>query len=86
MTLSVDQIVNWEYQVNPKNEMIARAKKAIESLKRNKKGQQPQQNKETNKTIDNFINENYSVEIGANPYISAKETILISDKPVDKNA
>jgi hypothetical protein len=29
MTLSVDQIINWEYQINPKNDMIARAKKAI---------------------------------------------------------
>ena len=29
MTLSVDQIVNWEYQLNPKNKMITRAKKAV---------------------------------------------------------
>lgn len=38
MTLSVDQIINWQYQINPKNDMIARAKKAIEGLKKNKKG------------------------------------------------
>jgi hypothetical protein len=38
MTLSVDQMVNWDYQINPKNEMIARAKKAIDSLKKSKKG------------------------------------------------
>ena len=38
MTLSVDQIVNWEFQINPKNDMIARAKKAIENMKKNKKG------------------------------------------------
>lgn len=38
MTLSVDQIVNWEYQINPKNDMIARAKKAIDTLKKSKKG------------------------------------------------
>ena len=29
MPLSVDQIVNWEYGVNPRNEQINRAKKAI---------------------------------------------------------
>ena len=38
MTLSVDQIVNWEFQINPKNDMISRAKKAIEGLKKGKKG------------------------------------------------
>jgi hypothetical protein len=38
MTLSVDQIINWEYPINPKNDMIARAKKAIEGLKKTKKG------------------------------------------------
>jgi hypothetical protein len=38
MTLSVDQMVNWDYQINPKNEMIARAKKAIDGLKKSKKG------------------------------------------------
>ena len=38
MTLSVDQMVKWDYQINPKNEMIARAKKAIEGLKKTKKG------------------------------------------------
>lgn len=37
MQLSVDQIVNWEYQINAKNEQINRAKKAIESLKKGKK-------------------------------------------------
>jgi hypothetical protein len=49
MTLSVDQVINWEYQINPKNDMITRAKKAIESLKKNKKNitQAP---KEVNKT------------------------------------
>ncbi len=40
MTLSVDQIINWDYQINPKNDMISRAKKAIEVLKKNKKGTQ----------------------------------------------
>lgn len=42
MTLSVDQITNWDYQLNPKNEMIARAKKAVDNLKKNKKGGQQQ--------------------------------------------
>jgi hypothetical protein len=36
MTLTVDQVVNWEYLLNPKNDMISRAKKAIEGLKRRK--------------------------------------------------
>lgn len=49
MTLSVDQIINWEYQLNPKNDMISRAKKAIETLKKTKKGSQGQQNKEQSK-------------------------------------
>jgi hypothetical protein len=38
MTLSVDQMTNWEYQINPKNDMITRAKKAIEGMKKTKKG------------------------------------------------
>lgn len=38
MSLSVDQVINWELQINPKNEQINRAKKAIEGLKKNKKG------------------------------------------------
>ena len=50
MTLSVDQIINWDYQLNPKNEMIARAKKAVDNLRKNKKGAQ-QQNAKDPKTI-----------------------------------
>ena len=50
MTLSVDQIINWEYQINAKNEMIARAKKAIEGLKKNKKGSVSNAAKDANKT------------------------------------
>lgn len=50
MTLSVDQIINWEYQINPKNDMITRAKKAIDSLKKNKKNLN-QAPKEINKTV-----------------------------------
>lgn len=38
MTLTVDQVVNWEYLINPKNDMIVRAKKAIEGLKKRKGG------------------------------------------------
>lgn len=38
MNLSVDQIQNWEYALNPKNEQVSRAKKAIESLKKKKGG------------------------------------------------
>lgn len=48
MTLSVDQILNWEFQISPKNDMIARAKKAIENMKKNKKGATT--TKEVNKT------------------------------------
>lgn len=29
MVLTVDQVVNWEFPINPKNDMISRAKKAI---------------------------------------------------------
>ncbi len=63
MTLSVDQIVNWEFQINPKNDMIARAKKAIEGLKKNKKGANAATStKEANKTsVDPYIYENYLV-------------------------
>jgi hypothetical protein len=39
MPLTVDQIVNWEYLINPKNDMIARCKKTIESVMKKKKGQ-----------------------------------------------
>ncbi len=49
MTLSVDQIANWDYQLNPKNDMISRAKKAIETLKKTKKGSQGQPVKEQSK-------------------------------------
>ena len=51
MTLSVDQMVNWEYQINPKNEMIARAKKAIDGLKKSKKGANTNTTKQANKTL-----------------------------------
>ena len=46
MTLSVDQIVTWDFQLNPKNDMIARAKKAIENLKKSKKSGQQQATKD----------------------------------------
>jgi hypothetical protein len=36
MTLTVDQVVNWEWVLNPKNDAIGRAKKVIEGLKRKK--------------------------------------------------
>ncbi len=36
MSLTVDQVVNWEYALNPKNDMIVRAKKAIEALRKRK--------------------------------------------------
>jgi hypothetical protein len=45
----VDQIANWDYQLNPKNDMISRAKKAIETLKKTKKGSQGQPVKEQSK-------------------------------------
>jgi hypothetical protein len=83
MTLSVDQIVNWDYQLNPKNDMIARAKKAIDNLKKVKKGAAQSQNAKDNKTsiTEPAQQETFFVEIGANPYISSKETITIIDKP-----
>ena len=40
MNLTVDQVVNWEYVLNPKNDMISRAKKAIEGLKKRKGAKQ----------------------------------------------
>ncbi len=40
INLTVDQVINWEYVLNPKNDMIARAKKAIETLKRRKGAKQ----------------------------------------------
>jgi len=48
MTLSVDQIANWDYQLNPKNDMITRAKKAVENLKKTKKGQQQPKDQKNN--------------------------------------
>ena len=51
MTLSVDQIINWDYQLHPKNDMIARARKAIESLKKGKKGSLQTAAKDQNKTV-----------------------------------
>jgi hypothetical protein len=62
MTLSVDQIINWEFQINPKNDMISRAKKAIDGLKKSKKGVAQTSTKEANKTtMDTYIYENYIV-------------------------
>lgn len=40
MTLTVDQSVNWEYVLNPKNDLIAKAKKVIEGLKKRKGSKQ----------------------------------------------
>ena len=40
MNLTVDQVVNWEYVLNPKNDMILRAKKAIDGFKRRKGAKQ----------------------------------------------
>ena len=40
MTLSVDQIVNWEFGLNAKNDQVGRARKAIESLKKKKGGKE----------------------------------------------
>jgi hypothetical protein len=40
MTLTVDQVVNWEYLLNPKNDMILKAKKAIEALRKRKGNKQ----------------------------------------------
>ena len=51
MTLSVDQIVSWDYQLNPKNDMVARAKKAVENLKKTKKGGQQPVAKDTKTNI-----------------------------------
>lgn len=76
MQLSVDQIVNWEFQINPKNEQINRAKKAIESLKKGKKNAPSKDKQETSQAV----NETFQIEIAPNPYISAKETIQISEK------
>lgn len=85
MTLSVDQIINWDYQLNPKNDMIARAKKAVENLKKNKKGQ-PQQNAKDPKTVvtEPPAQETFYVDIGANPYVTSKDNIIIVDKPPEK--
>lgn len=84
MTLSVDQIVTWDYQLNPKNDMIARAKKAVDNLKKSKKGGQPQQAKDPKTNVtEPAIQETFFVEIGANPYISSKESITIVDKPTN---
>ena len=79
MPLSVDQIVNWEYALNPRNEQINRAKKAIESLKKSKKGGSKEK-----ATEPAPVNENFFIEIPPNPYITAKESIQISEKTMDK--
>ena len=55
VTLTVDQSFNWEYLINPKNEMLLKAKKAIESI-RKRKGISPMV-KDNNKTniSDSYI-------------------------------
>ena len=65
--------------------MIARAKKAVENMKKNRKGQ-GQQAKDANKTAitEATQQETFFVDIGANPYISSKDTITIIDKPAEK--
>ena len=62
--------------------MISRARKAVDNLKKNKKGQ-PQQNAKDPKTLatEPPQQETFYVDIGANPYVSAKETITVIDKP-----
>lgn len=52
--------------------MIARAKKAIDSLKKSKKGANNNNPKQTNKTAQMYTYESYIIEIGANPYVSSK--------------
>ena len=42
MPLSVDQVVNWEYALNPKNDQLARAKKGIDSLRKKKNSKENQ--------------------------------------------
>ena len=54
---------------------MGRAKKAIESLKRSKKGQ-----KDAPKNVDNMVNENFYVEIAPNPYITAKDVVFVTEK------
>jgi len=60
MALSVDQIANWDYPINPKNDMIVRAKKAIDSLKKTKKGSIAtlQQNRTT---ADAYTSETFTI-------------------------
>ena len=36
--------------------------------------------KDKEKTVENFVNETFVVEIAPNPYISAKDTITINEK------
>lgn len=56
--------------------MIARAKKAIDSLKKNRKAP----TKENNKTnVEKVASEEYFIEIGANPYLSSKDSIIVSE-------
>ena len=85
MTLSVDQIVNWEYAVNSKNEQISRAKKAIEALKKSKKGA-AKDVKETKTENVSVVSrgETFIIEVPPNPFITAKENIVITEKKDDK--
>ena len=36
MILTVDQVVNWDFLITAKNDMISKAKKAIEGLRKRK--------------------------------------------------
>lgn len=40
MSLIADQNVNWECNINPKNDLIGRAKKVMEGLKKRKGNKQ----------------------------------------------
>ena len=65
--------------------MISRARKAIEGLKRTKKGMLG--GKDVSKAnVETFVQENYYIQIGANPYVSAKDSIYLNDKPTNEKA
>ena len=73
MPLVAEQLINWDYALNTKNDQLTRALKVIETLKKKKGG----------KPAEILINEEFVVQVASNPYISAKDTVMISEKGKD---
>lgn len=78
MTLTVDQVVNWELPIQFKNDSMLKARKIAENFKRAGK-KTPKDAKRTVFAEDTGPVTFY-VEVPPNPFVSSKDTITLSEK------